>query len=183
MQHCQCDTGLMADTVLPTESFQLCHHSPPQHIARAKARYEDLLSRLAAGLDPFSMVQLDLAEASIYYARQRLTPQQRNMMNEYERNIVHAGFLRVRATMTTYILLDKLHQISLMNPSASTETAAPAPDQVPGRTPDETPDDTPQPATEPPPQDPSETAPPDPPPAQDATTDPSAQGAEGDPAP
>lgn len=125
MPACQCDADVMAQISLPTESFVLCHHSPPQELARAKARYEDLISRLAAGLDPYVMVQEDLSTASDYYARQRLTPQQRAMMNEYEQNIVQAAFLRVRTVMTNYLLLEKLHQVSMVNTPGSRETSPP----------------------------------------------------------
>ena len=113
MQECQCQAEEMSALVLPTETYALCHHSDPQTIMQAKRRYEELLSRLAAGLDTYMMTETSLAEASGYYARLRLTPQQRNMMNEYERNIVHSAFLRTRATMTTYMMIEKLHQTSL----------------------------------------------------------------------
>ena len=123
MQECQCETQTMTEIVLPSESFALCHHSPPAIIADAKTRYEDLLSRLAADLDTFMMTETSLPEASAYYARERLTPQQRNMMNEYERNIVHSAFLRTRATMTTYMMLEKLHQTSLARQRYEDESA------------------------------------------------------------
>lgn len=123
MQECQCQAIEMAEVSLPGESFALCHHSDPQTLAQAKERYQHLLSRLAAGLDTYMMTETSLAEASSYYARERLNPQQRNMMNEYERNIVHAAFLRTRAAMTTYMMLEKLHQTSLLRQRAEAQAA------------------------------------------------------------
>ena len=113
MQECQCQADEMSALIQPGETYALCHHSDPQVLMQAKRRYEELLSRLATGLDTYMMTETSLAEASGYYARQRLTPQQRNMMNEYERNIVHSAFLRTRATMTTYMMIEKLHQTAL----------------------------------------------------------------------
>ena len=123
MQECQCQALEMTEISLPGESFALCHHSDPQLLAQAKDRYQELLSRLAAGLDTYMMIETSLSEASSYYARERLTPQQRNMMNEYERNIVHAAFLRTRAALTTYMMLDKLHQTSLFRQRMEAQAA------------------------------------------------------------
>lgn len=114
MQECQCQAVEMTEITLPGESFALCHHSEPSKLAEARDRYHTLLARLANGLDTYIMTETSLAEASSYYARERLTPQQRAMMNEYERNIVHSAFLRTRAAMTTYMMLEKLHQTSLL---------------------------------------------------------------------
>ena len=121
MQECQCQAVEMTEITLPGESFALCHHSEPRLLAEARDRYHTLLARLANGLDPYIMTETSLAEASSYYARERLTPQQRTMMNEYERNIVHSAFLRTRAAMTTYMMLEKLHQTSLLRQRAEAQ--------------------------------------------------------------
>lgn len=127
MRDCQCNTSEMTELILPSESFLLCHHSKPEELLQAKNRYEELLSRLAADLDPYLMTEASLAEASSHYASQRLSPQQRNLMNEYERNIVHAAFLRTRATMTTYLMLEKLHQTALLLRSSQITPEDPLP--------------------------------------------------------
>ena len=123
MQDCQCDTKLMTAAIMPSKTYSLCHHSTPEELYDALSRHRELLSRLATGLDPYTMTQEDLATASLHYAQQRLTPQQRQMTDEYEKNIVHAAFLRTRATMTIYLMLEKLHQASLLDIPPSPELA------------------------------------------------------------
>ena len=123
MQQCQCETREMTNLAMPADASRLCHHSTPTEIEQAKDRYTQLLSRLANGLDPYIMTQATLAQASIHYAQVRLTPQQRNMLNQYELNIVQSAFLRTRATMTTLLLLEKLLQTSLMTERQPPDTA------------------------------------------------------------
>lgn len=113
-EECACDALEMTQIAMPSEAFQLCHHSDPELIAQARDRYGELIARLASGLNPILITEAPISEASSYYARERLTPQQRHMATEQQMSIVHSAFLRTKAALVTYQMLEQLLQAALL---------------------------------------------------------------------